>query len=221
MIILNHHIYRCGPNENYDLSDYDLSDEDIKNTGKLRKHIEPWLTAVFQSEHLSLLLGSGFTSGVASAAGGNAANMTKCEWTGDLGLKEKVDEYAEQIAKVCRRGAANIEDQIRAAMQLEGPGPEPIPAGEHGKPIPGPSPEPEPEPTHGGGTRTFKISGDIPPEIWNRLGTKVLPKLRSGSDLKIGIEFSVTVEGQLAQSFETDLVQILADLGLTDQIRVD
>ena len=114
MINLNHHIYRCGPIENYD-----LSDEDIDNTDKFRKHIEPWLTAVFQSEHLSLLLGSGFTSGVASAAGGNAANMTKCEWTSNLDLKEKVNEYAEQIAKVCRRGAANIEDQLRAAMQLE------------------------------------------------------------------------------------------------------
>ena len=114
MINLNHHIYRCGPIENYD-----LSDEDINNTDKFRKHIEPWLTAVFQSEHLSLLLGSGFTSGVASAAGGNAANMTKCAWTSELDLKEKVNKYAEQIAKVCSRGAANIEDQIRAAMQLE------------------------------------------------------------------------------------------------------
>ncbi len=111
---LNCHIYRCGPNENFN-----LSDEDLKDTDKFRKHIEPWLTAVFQSEHLSLLLGSGFTSGVASAAGGNAASMTKCEWTSDLDLKEKVDEYAEQIAKVCKRGAANIEDQLRAAMQLE------------------------------------------------------------------------------------------------------
>jgi len=114
MTNLNHHIYRCGPNENYD-----LSDEDIKDTDKLRKHIEPWLTAVFQSEHLSLLLGNGFTMGVALAAGGRAASMTKCEWTGDIDLKEKVDESAEQIAMVCGRGAANIEDQIRAAMQLK------------------------------------------------------------------------------------------------------
>lgn len=43
MINPNHHPCRCGPNENYD-----LSDEDMKNTDKLRKHIEPWLTAVFQ-----------------------------------------------------------------------------------------------------------------------------------------------------------------------------
>jgi hypothetical protein len=68
MLNFNRHIYRCGSNENYD-----LLDEDIENTNKFRKHIEPWLTAVFQSEHLSLLLGIGFTSGVASAAGGRAA----------------------------------------------------------------------------------------------------------------------------------------------------
>ncbi len=114
MINLNHHIYRCGHNEKCD-----LSDEDIKDTDKFRKHIEPWLTAVFQSEHLSLLLGSGFTSGVALAADGRAVNMTQCEWTCEDDLKEKVNEYAEKSAKTCGRGSANIEDQIRAAMQLE------------------------------------------------------------------------------------------------------
>lgn len=30
----------------------------------LRKHIEPWLTALFQSEHLSLLAGAGLTHAV-------------------------------------------------------------------------------------------------------------------------------------------------------------
>jgi len=113
MINLNDHIYRCGPNENYDLSDADIDVE------KLRKHIEPWLTAVFQSEHLSLLVGSGFTSGIASAAGGTATTMAQCQWNEKLDFKEKVDEYAEQIAKTCWRAAANIEDQLHAAMQLE------------------------------------------------------------------------------------------------------
>jgi len=112
MINLNNHIYRCGPNECCD-----FSDDDFKDTNKLRRHIEPWLTAVFQSEHLSLLLGSGFTSGVALAAGGKTVNMNKCEWTCDL--KDKVDEYAKESVKTCGRGSANIEDQIRAAMQLE------------------------------------------------------------------------------------------------------
>lgn len=44
--------------------------------------------------------------------------MSKCDWGCDL--KEKVDEFAQRSAKTCGRGAANIEDQIRAAMQLQG-----------------------------------------------------------------------------------------------------
>ena len=97
-----------------------------------------------------------------------------------------------------------------------GPGgvPEPGPTPEPW-PTPEPGPQPEPEPAPGAANRTFCISGDVPPEIWNRLGTKVLPKLRSGSDLKIGIEFSVTVDGQLAGNFKNDLMQIIEDLGLT------
>lgn len=36
----------------------------------------------------------------------------------------------------------------------------------------------------------------------------------------MGIEFSVTVEAQLAQSFETDLRQMLDDLGLAGRVHV-
>lgn len=112
MINLNPHIYRAGPNERFD-----LSDDDLRDTDKFRKHLEPWLTAVFQSEHLSLLVGSGFTCGVALVSGGKSIEMKKCEWHCEL--KDKVDEYAERSAKACGRGSANIEDQIRAAMQLQ------------------------------------------------------------------------------------------------------
>lgn len=73
----------------------------------------------------------------------------------------------------------------------------------------------------GAKTRTFHIAGDVPPEIWNRLGTKVLPKLRNGSDLKIGIEFSVTIDSQLASGFENDLKQILEDLGIAGRIKIE
>lgn len=114
MINLNKHIYRCGPNENDD-----LSDEDLKDTVKLRKQIEPWLTAVFQSEHLSLLLGSGFTCGVSGAADVTAVGMSKCVWSCEDNLKNNVDRYADKSAESCGRGSANFEDQIRAAMQLQ------------------------------------------------------------------------------------------------------
>lgn len=81
--------------------------------------------------------------------------------------------------------------------------------------------EPEPESPPIAATRTFRITGDVPPEIWNRLGTKVLPKLRSGADLKIGIAFSVTVENGVSQSFEADLKQILDDLGLSGRVKIE
>ncbi len=89
------------------------------------------------------------------------------------------------------------------------------------KPEPTPGPGPESKSAPGAATRTFRISGDVPPEIWNRLGTKILPKLRSGSNLEIGVQFSVTVSGEVAQSFEADLRQILEDLGVADRLQIN
>ncbi len=105
-------------------------------------------------------------------------------------------------------------------MPPERPEPGPVPAPTP-TPQPGPEPEPEPEPSPIRAARTFRVSGEVPPEIWNRLGTKVLPKLRGGSDLKVGIEFSVTIDGQLAAGFEMDIRQILEDLGLTGRVQID
>ena len=42
----------------------DSEDTDQNSPESLRKEIEPWLTALFQSEHLSLLMGTGITSAV-------------------------------------------------------------------------------------------------------------------------------------------------------------
>lgn len=86
---------------------------------------------------------------------------------------------------------------------------------------PDPGPEPEPDPGPGDFKRSYKLSGEIPPELWNRLGTKILPKLRSGSDLKIGIDFSVTVDKDSSAAFESDIRQILDDLSLSDKVRIE
>ena len=70
-------------------------------------------------------------------------------------------------------------------------------------------------------TRTIRLSGDVPPETWNRLGTKLLPKLRSGANLKIGIEFSVTVNDPIARGLVDELKQILTDLGLSEKVNIE
>ena len=91
---------------------------------------------------------------------------------------------------------------------------------------------PEPESTGGGtsvagpGTQagqrtTLRLRGTVPPEVWNRLGTRILPKLRSGEDLSVGIEFSVSVDSALSQGFQLELRQALADLGIEEQISVE
>ncbi|MBI3303140.1 MAG: AAA family ATPase, partial [Deltaproteobacteria bacterium] len=71
------------------------------------------------------------------------------------------------------------------------------------------------------GTKTLRLTGTIPPEVWNRLGTRLLPKLRSGAELRVGVDFSVTLDVGLIRSMETELYQALEDLGLGDRIKID
>jgi hypothetical protein len=79
--------------------------------------------------------------------------------------------------------------------------------------------EPKPGPTSQ--TVTINLRGTIPPEMWNRLGTKLIPKLRSGSELTAQVNFSVTLGGKAVASFESEMRQILEDLGLADKIRIE
>jgi len=73
----------------------------------------------------------------------------------------------------------------------------------------------------GPATKTITLSGNIPAELWNRLGTRVLPKLRTGKDLKIGIDFSVTVDTANANDLQVELKQILTDLGLENSVELE
>ena len=75
-------------------------------------------------------------------------------------------------------------------------------------------------PSSAAAARTIRVSGDVPPEVWNRLGRTLLPKLRSGTELTLGVEFSATVEGDRADGLVADLKQILADLGLSERVDI-
>ena len=104
---------------------YRLSDEmacswveagDPFGTEKLRPRIEPWLTALVQSEHLSLLIGSGLTHAAhAIATKGSLPGMSTV--TFNL-FNEEIQADARRVAKFAGRDAGNIEDQIRAANEL-------------------------------------------------------------------------------------------------------
>jgi hypothetical protein len=95
------------------------------------------------------------------------------------------------------------------------PSPQPLPW-----PEPGPSAVPTPEPIPTPHQHTLRLVGTIPPEVWNRLGTKVLPKLRTGNDLRVDVDLSVSLNTELVQSMVSELRQILQDLDLEDRLRI-
>lgn len=83
---------------------------------ELRSRIEPWLTSLFQAEHLSLLAGSGLTHAIHfMVAGKPAAGMGSVDFIfSDKEIKKAAEESAERSG----RDQANIEDQLRVANEL-------------------------------------------------------------------------------------------------------
>lgn len=99
--------------------------EDAKFVGKtefsemdLRSRIEPWLSSLFQSEHLSLLLGSGLSSAIQYEATGKSNNGMSGLGFSETEYKDKISTFATESAKKSGRGNPNIEDQIRVANEL-------------------------------------------------------------------------------------------------------
>ncbi|MGH7932891.1 MAG: DUF499 domain-containing protein [Candidatus Binataceae bacterium] len=67
-------------------------------------------------------------------------------------------------------------------------------------------------------TRTLLMSGSIPPESWNKVGIRLIPKLRSAAQPNLGVSFSLEIDAADAGHLLRELQQVLADLGLADQI---
>jgi hypothetical protein len=106
----------------------------------LRKGIEPWLTSLFQSEHLSLLVGTGLSYSVKGIAIPRKSEPTEAidatkpntgteepaskedamasPELGQLKYSAKILAEVKRIAKINHRGEDNIEDQIRVINEL-------------------------------------------------------------------------------------------------------
>ena len=83
---------------------------------KLRPRIEPWLTALVQSEHLSLLTGSGLTHAVHGMATDRPApGMGITEFSI---FDKEISAELKRIARASGRGDGNFEDQIGVAFDL-------------------------------------------------------------------------------------------------------
>lgn len=67
----------------------------------------------------------------------------------------------------------------------------------------------------------MSLRGTVPPEQWNRLGTRLLPKLRtSGQDVSLSLDASFLVRFQDVSHLESELRQALQDLGMEGLIHI-
>ena len=99
--------------------------------------------------------------------------------------------------------------KLREIPQQDGDQPKPEPP-----PPPGPAPTSKPGPDPGSvrdaPKTTLRLTGTVPPETWNRFGTKVIPKLHDVDRLVVEINFTIDlatptaalVEAELKQNFE-------------------
>ena len=110
--------------------------------------------------------------------------------------------------------------QLRALPREDGEGPKP-------EPPPPPDPAPTSQPGSGTGSAldapktTLRLIGTVPPEMWNRLGTKVIPKLHEVDRLVVEITFTIDVPAPNAARKQAELEQSLNDLGLNDRVRIE
>ena len=93
-----------------------MPDDGEVNKSVFRIRIEPWLTSLFQSEHLSLLCGSGITNAISFLAGSTGG--TTMGATTFTKYKDEIKDAAEASAEASGREKGNIEDQIRTANDL-------------------------------------------------------------------------------------------------------
>lgn len=82
----------------------------------LRSRIEPWLTALVQSDHLSMLIGSGLTNAIHGIATGKSPRGMNA--IGFDSFKDEIEAKARQIAKAAKRQCGNFEDSFRTATDL-------------------------------------------------------------------------------------------------------
>ncbi len=77
------------------------------------------------------------------------------------------------------------------------------------------------EPATSHGTRILTVTGTIPPELWNKVGLRLIPKMRSNAQLTLRINFVLELDSAQAENLVREIQQELANLGLTAQINVD
>lgn len=83
---------------------------------QVRRAISQWLSSLYKSDHLALLVGNGLTMAVNRAAQTKPPEMGRLEITHPLNAP--VRRRADEVAHKGPRGKANFEDDLRVALEL-------------------------------------------------------------------------------------------------------
>ncbi|HLH00490.1 MAG TPA: DUF499 domain-containing protein [Bryobacteraceae bacterium] len=78
-----------------------------------------------------------------------------------------------------------------------------------------------PEPSAGPRSQRLHICGEIPTEVWQRLGRTLIPKLKSGTELQVGLDISLSLDSDGAPALRREIEQILQDLKLEGKVKVE
>jgi hypothetical protein len=87
-------------------------------------------------------------------------------------------------------------------------------------PVPEPPTSEDEEPKTPIGSAIISIAGTIPPEQWNRLGTRLIPKLRAVGTVTAAIRLEAEVDPTRSAALSRELKQIIDELGLSASIRI-
>ena len=71
------------------------------------------------------------------------------------------------------------------------------------------------------GSAFISVAGKIPPEQWNQLGTRLIPKMRAAGLVSATIRLEGEVNPARAAALSTELQQVIDEIGLSASIRVE
>jgi hypothetical protein len=142
---------------------------------------------------------------------------------GDAVPLEEVS-FEQGVVLLKKTKAQELKKKPASGAAKPGPTPEPAtgtPAAGMGSKGTEPAPPvPEPTPTPPAKAKV-RVTGRMQPELWNRFGTRVLPKLRAGEGLQISVDLSATFDGGAGNDVKSELRQVLNDLGLEGSFDIE
>jgi hypothetical protein len=72
-----------------------------------------------------------------------------------------------------------------------------------------------------GAAKSLVLSGVVPPELWNKVGIRLIPKLRASAQPTLGVNFVVELDSAQAANLVREIQQALTDLELTGKIKIE